>query len=99
MGGRLRSKSNLSTQPDESVNGAGGATDGGQARVHAVDSKASTATLPPVMSKIVDKHPVSWLEFQENCIITACDNGEFSRVWSNLVDCDDYANMFYSTCT
>lgn len=77
MGGRLRSKSNLSTQPDESVNGANGATDGGQARVHAVDSKASTATLPPVMSKIVDKHPVSWLEFQENCIITACDNGEF----------------------
>lgn len=56
--------------------------------MHAVDSKASTATLPPVMSKIVDKHPVSWLEFQENCIITACDNGEFelSVCWLDGID-------------
>jgi WD40 repeat protein len=79
LAGRMRSKSNLSTQPDESVNGAG-ATDGGQARVHGVDSKASTVTLPPVMSMQADKHPLSWLEFHENCIITACDNGEFERL-------------------
>jgi WD40 repeat protein len=79
MAGRMRSKSNLSTQPDESVNGTGGGSgNDGAARVHGVDTKASRPTLPPVMSKIVDKHPVSWLEFQENCIITACDNGEFS---------------------
>jgi WD40 repeat protein len=79
MAGRMRSKSNLSTQPDESVNDAGGGNgNDGAARVHGVDTKASRPTLPPVMSKIVDKHPVSWLEFQENCIITACDNGEFS---------------------
>lgn len=84
LAGRMRSKSNLSTQPDESVNGAG--VNDGQARVHAVDSKASTATLPPVMSKIVDKHPVSWLEFQENCIITSCDNGEFrSPYWLTVM--------------
>ena len=96
MGSRLRSKSNLSTQSDESINGANGATDGGQARVHAVDSKASTATLPPVMSKIVDKHPVSWLEFQEDCIITACDNGE----WETLhvfIRWDHYADFYVST--
>jgi len=74
MAGRMRSKSNLSTQPDESMNGSGG--NDGQARVHPVDSKAGTANLPPVMSKIVDKHPLSWLEFQENCIITSCENGE-----------------------
>lgn len=74
--GRMRSKSNLSTQPDDSLNGgeANGAAQG--ARVHGVDSKASTATLPPVMNKVVDSHPLSWLGFQENCIITACDNGE-----------------------
>ena len=95
MGSRLRSKSNLSTQPDESVNGAGGATDGGQARVHAVDSKASTATLPPVMSKIVDKHPVSWLEFQENCIITACDNGESEH--RLLILWNEFADFYVST--
>jgi len=76
MAGRMRSKSNLSTQPDDSVNGTGG--NDGQARVHPVDSKAATANLPPVMSKIVDKHPLSWLEFQENCIITSCENGELS---------------------
>jgi hypothetical protein len=70
----MRSKSNLSTQPDESINGSGG--NDGQARVHPVDTKARTATLPPIMSKIVDKHPLSWLEFQENCIITSCENGE-----------------------
>jgi hypothetical protein len=46
------------------------------------------------MSKIVDKHPVSWLEFQENCIITACDNGEFCPQCSwYLLDWDDYANL------
>jgi WD40 repeat protein len=76
MAGRMRSKSNLSTQPDESINGSGG--NDGQARVHPVDTKARTATLPPIMSKIVDKHPLSWLEFQENCIITSCENGKLS---------------------
>lgn len=90
MAGRMRSKSNLSTQPDESVDGSG--VNNGQARVHVVDSKASTATLPPVMSKIVDKHPVSWLEFQENCIITSCDNGKLDP----RVVClrKDFANDF-----
>jgi WD40 repeat protein len=98
MGGRMRSKSNLSTQPDESVNGAGGVTDG-QARVHAVDSKASTATLPPVMSKIVDKHPVSWLEFQENCIITSCDNGEYLKFRDLMLDVViSLTSCFYSAC-
>jgi WD40 repeat protein len=83
MAGRMRSKSNLSTQPDESINGSGG--NDGQARVHPVDTKARTATIPPVMSKIVDKHPLSWLEFQENCIITSCENGESGRPLTFLI--------------
>jgi WD40 repeat protein len=83
MAGRMRSKSNLSTQPDESINGSGG--NDGQARVHPVDTKARTATIPPVMSKIVDKHPLSWLEFQENCIITSCENGESGRPSTFLI--------------
>lgn len=77
MAGRMRSKSNTSTQPDESVNGTAENGIDGQPRVHPVSSKAGTPSLPPVMSKVVDKHPVSWLEFTEKCIITACDNGEF----------------------
>lgn len=47
--------------------------------VHTVDSKASTAVLPPVMSKIVDAHPISWVGFEEHCIVTACKDGECSR--------------------
>lgn len=99
---RSRSKSNLSTQPDESVNGAGPEGNGGQPRVHGVDSKASTASLPPVMNKVVDSHPLSWLGFQEHCIITACDNGEFApRGESGGRDfCRVVANFlfFNSTC-
>lgn len=81
-GNMMRSKSNLSTQPDESVNGGTAERNGAaqQARVHGVDSKASTASLPPVMNKVVDKHPLCWLGFEENCIITACDNGELPEL-------------------
>ena len=88
LAGRMRSKSNLSTQPDESINGSGG--NDGQARVHPVETKARTATLPPIMSKIVDKHPLSWLEFQENCIITSCENGELFFDFRSSYSFDDY---------
>ena len=43
--------------------------------VHAVDSKASTAVLPPVMSKLADPHPLCWLGFEEDCILTSCKDG------------------------
>ena len=46
--------------------------------VHAVDSKVNTTALPPVMSKGVDKHPLCWLGFEENCILTSCKDGEFA---------------------
>ncbi|WPG98606.1 Hypothetical protein R9X50_00139900 [Acrodontium crateriforme] len=48
--------------------------------VHAVDSKSSTAILPPVMSKIADKHPLMWVGFEEHCIITSCIDGHV-REW------------------
>ena len=72
--GRLRSSSNLSQSDgaDETET------------VHQVDSKASTAVLPPVMSKIIDEHPLCWLGFEEQCIITSCDNGGSSLlVWTS----------------
>ncbi|KAL8779621.1 MAG: hypothetical protein Q9194_001364, partial [Teloschistes cf. exilis] len=37
--------------------------------------------LPPVMSKIIDEDPMSWLGFEEDNIITACANGHI-RLWS-----------------
>lgn len=64
---RLRSTSSL-TQTD-SMDGSH------EEVVHAVDSKASTAVLPPVMSKAVDEHPLSWVGFEEHCIITSCRDG------------------------
>lgn len=46
--------------------------------VHAVDSKANTAVLPPVMSKQADAHPLCWLGFEEGSILTSCKDGEFA---------------------
>jgi catabolite repression protein CreC len=68
---RLRSNSSL-TQVD-GVDGEGG--EGGEV-VHAVDSMRSTAVLPPVLSKQVDDHPLTWVGFEEHCIITSCKDGK-----------------------
>lgn len=65
---RFRSNSNLT------------ATDEGDQVTHTVDSKASTAILPPVMSTLADEHPLSWVGFEEHCIITACRDGTFSSL-------------------
>ena len=54
--------------------------------VHAVDSMASTAVLPPVMSKSVDNHPLTWLGFEENCILTSCKDGECSSSFNAMWD-------------
>ncbi|KAF2439680.1 catabolite repression protein creC [Karstenula rhodostoma CBS 690.94] len=62
---RLRSNSNLtsgSTLDEEEV-------------VHEVEPRARTAMLPPVMAKKVDEHPLCWLGFEEDCIMTSCSNG------------------------
>lgn len=67
IAGRLRSTSSLTQQVDRG--------EGVQDMVHAVDGKATTPVLPPVMSKIVDEHPLCWLGFEEHCILTSCDNG------------------------
>ncbi|KAJ4299086.1 hypothetical protein N0V90_004330 [Kalmusia sp. IMI 367209] len=67
---RLRSNSNLtsgSMVDDEEV-------------VHPVEPRARTAILPPVMAKKVDEHPLCWLGFEEDCIMTSCSNGHI-RTW------------------
>lgn len=76
--GRLRSTSNLTQVQTDGT--------GDQEVVHPVDSKASTAVLPPVMSKSVDEHPLCWLGFEEHCILTSCKDGgsllfSFFTVW------------------
>ncbi|KAK5131230.1 hypothetical protein LTR08_001199 [Meristemomyces frigidus] len=76
-GARLRSTSSL-TQADE-VNGEDADV------VHPVQPKASTANLPPVMSKMADEHPLSWVGFEEHCIITSCKEGHI-REWDRPKD-------------
>lgn len=48
---------------------------------HAVESRARTAQLPPVMSKKIDDHPLSGLAFEQDCIITTCHEGHL-RTWN-----------------
>ncbi|KAL9603834.1 MAG: hypothetical protein Q9219_000943 [cf. Caloplaca sp. 3 TL-2023] len=67
---RFRSNSNLTA---DSVDGEG-------LLEHPVESRTRTAELPPVLSKIIDEDPMSWLGFEEDCIITACAHGHI-RLW------------------
>lgn len=70
---RLRSASNRS-QPD-------GPTEEGEVEiVHGVASKASTAVLPPVVSKPIGKQPLTWIGFEEHCIIATCKDGMLSNI-------------------
>lgn len=61
---RLRSESNLTTHSLEVVD-----------IIHPVEPRARTAVLPPVMSKAIDEHPLCWLGFVEDSIITSCKEG------------------------
>ncbi|KAF2802510.1 WD40 repeat-like protein [Mytilinidion resinicola] len=64
---RLRSNSNLTSA---SMAGEGEDT------VHPVEPRARTAMLPPVMAKSIDEHPLTWLGFEEDVILTTCATGE-----------------------
>ncbi|TVY82241.1 putative catabolite repression protein creC [Lachnellula suecica] len=71
---RLRSNSSLSTDADVE-----------HTIEHAVEPRATTAMLPPVMSKVVDPDPLCWLEFTEESIITSCKSGHI-RTWNRPRD-------------
>jgi catabolite repression protein CreC len=43
---------------------------------HDVEPQARTAQLPPILSKKVDEHSLSGLAFEQDCIITSCQEGE-----------------------
>lgn len=66
---RLRSNSNVSAEGDEE-----------HIIEHPVEPRATTAMLPPVMSKQVDPDPLCWLEFTEDAILTSCKSGHI-RTW------------------
>ncbi|TKA73623.1 hypothetical protein B0A49_02755 [Cryomyces minteri] len=66
---RLRSNSSLTAESEDR-----------NEIMHPVEPRAQTAMLPPVLSKSVDEHPLAWLGFEEDCIITSCNNGHI-RTW------------------
>ncbi|KAI9805924.1 MAG: hypothetical protein M1825_000538 [Sarcosagium campestre] len=67
---RFRSNSNLTTSTgDESL-----------VIRHEVEPLLQTANLPPILSKVIDVHPLHWLNFQEDCIMTSCSSGHL-RTW------------------
>lgn len=45
-----------------------------------VEPRASTAMLPPVLTKIVDAGPLAWLEFTEEAIMTSSKSGMFGSL-------------------
>ena len=76
---RLRSESNRSQGPQ--LNSQESEEDEELSFInHAIDARARTAQLPPVMSKAVDTHPLSGLAFEQDCIITTCQEGHV-RTW------------------
>ncbi|KAJ9165592.1 WD40 repeat-like protein [Coniochaeta hoffmannii] len=73
---RVRSDSNLSS---------GGEVEEEKLFPHPVEPRSRTAMLPPVLSKIVDKDPLCWLEFTEDSILTSCKSGHI-RTWNRPSD-------------
>lgn len=63
-----------------SNSGLGGAADG-DAISHSVEPRSRIPILPPVLSTVVDTHPLCWLDFTEEAIITSCKDGHV-RTWS-----------------
>lgn len=55
---------------------------------HPAEPRATTALLPPVVSKLIHKDPLCWLGFTKESILTSCRSGHI-RIWerpSNLFE-------------
>ncbi|KAI1183616.1 WD40-repeat-containing domain protein [Nemania serpens] len=50
-----------------------------------VEPRSNVPILPPVLSKIADKDPLSWITFTEESIMTSCKIGHI-RTWSRPSD-------------
>ncbi|KAI1196977.1 WD40-repeat-containing domain protein [Nemania serpens] len=50
-----------------------------------VEPRSNVPILPPVLSKIADKDPLSWITFTEESIMTSCKTGHI-RTWSRPSD-------------
>jgi catabolite repression protein CreC len=48
---------------------------------HAVEPRSRTAQLPPILSRKVDEHSLTGLAFEQDCIITSCQEGTIMYTW------------------
>ena len=37
-----------------------------------------------LQAKIIDDHPLCWLGFEEDCIITSCQEGQFGHIFAKF---------------
>ncbi|KZF21121.1 putative catabolite repression protein creC [Xylona heveae TC161] len=77
--GRNRSESQV-TNRMRSLSNASWDEDSEEVISHSVEPRSRVAMLPPVLSKSIDSHPLSWIGFEEDCIITSCRDGHI-RTW------------------
>ncbi|KAI1741669.1 WD40-repeat-containing domain protein [Xylaria scruposa] len=61
-----------------------------------VEPRSNVAILPPVLTKIADKDPLSWITFTEESIMTSCKTGHI-RTWSRPSDSLTQTNSETST--
>lgn len=45
--------------------------------MHPVAPRSQVAMLPPVLSQEIDEHPLFWLGFEDDAILTSCKRGMF----------------------
>ncbi|RYO90035.1 hypothetical protein DL766_007311 [Monosporascus sp. MC13-8B] len=53
--------------------------------IHPVQSRARTAIIPPVLTKLADKDPLNWVTFTHDSIMTSSDKGRI-RAWTRPSD-------------
>ncbi|RYP03046.1 hypothetical protein DL765_010612 [Monosporascus sp. GIB2] len=53
--------------------------------IHPVQSRARTAIIPPVLTKLADKDPLNWVTFTHDSIMTSSDKGRI-RTWTRPSD-------------
>ncbi|KAI1275493.1 WD40-repeat-containing domain protein [Xylaria sp. FL0933] len=71
------------------------AADGDEIRIsinYPVEPRSNVAILPPVLTKIADKDPLSWITFTEESIMTSCKSGHI-RTWSRPSDSLTQSNI------
>ncbi|RYP12053.1 hypothetical protein DL767_011491 [Monosporascus sp. MG133] len=58
--------------------------------IHPVQSRARTAIIPPVLTKLADKDPLNWVTFTHDSIMTSSDKGRI-RTWTRPSDSTTHA--------